>query len=295
MKAFIVGSQGRLGRVIARVLSHTYEIVKSTHDVLDITDNSAVHSVVAAARPSVIVNCAAYNDVDRAENEPEMALAVNAFAVQSLAQVATDVNATLVQYSTDFVFDGDASVPYLETDDPNPRSVYAVSKLLGEWFAAETPRHYVLRVESLFGGVEADEIDGRRRRSSLGLLVDAMLEGKEVRAFVDRIVSPSYVKDVAQATVELLRLDASPGLYHCVGSGNATWFNVAIELSRRLNLQATIREITLDQLDLPARRPKFCALSNAKLIDAGVSMPTWQDAVERYLDDRRRGGSAALL
>ena len=155
------------------------------------------------------------------------ALEVNAFGVLSLARAAAAIDATLVHYGTDFVFDGTASEPYREEDAPNPQSVYAASKLLGEWFA-QGVRHYELRVESLFGGgVNGPRTDGRRPGSSLDRIADALLEGREVWAFGDRVVSPSYVEDVAAATVSLLRAAPAQGLYHCVsGPGTppgSTW------------------------------------------------------------------------
>ncbi len=180
--------------------------------------------------------------------------------------------------------------PYGEDDAANPQSVYAASKLLGEWFA-QGARHYMLRVESLFGGgAPAPGAVGRRPGSSLDRIADALLEGREVRAFVDRVVSPSYVEDVAAATLALVRTAAPHGLYHCVGSGRGTWFEVASALAGELGVEPVIRGITLDELNLRAPRPRFCALSNRKLAAAGVEMPHWRDAVARYAGIRLRCG-----
>ena len=223
---------------------------------------------------------------------PVTALAVNAFGVRSLARAAAGIDATLVHYGTDFVFDGTASEPYGEDDPPNPQSVYATSKLLGEWFA-QGARHYVLRVESLFGGgALALDADGRRLGSSLDRIADALLDGREVRAFTDRVVSPSYVDDVAAVTLALVRKAAPNGLYHCVGSGHATWFDVTVALARQLGVEPAIQGITLDELKLRAPRPRFCALSNRKLAAAGIEMPHWREAVARYARARRGAGGA---
>ena len=290
MRALVTGAGGQLGRTLARVLADGCEVVPLTRAELDITDESRVRSAVAEARPGVIVNCAAYNAVDEAEDDAVATLEVNAFGVRSLARAAAEIDATLVHYGTDFVFDGSASEPYREEDEPNPQSVYAASKLLGEWFA-QGARHYVLRVESLFGGgMNGPGADGRRPGSSLDRIADALLEGREVRAFVDRVVSPSHVEDVAAATVALLRAAPAHGLYHCVGSGHATWLEVARELAERLGVQPAIRGITVDDLNLRAPRPRFCALSNRKLAAAGVEMPHWRDAVARYAAIRLRCG-----
>ena len=279
MKILVTGAKGQLGSTFIRVLSDSYEVVGTVRDELDLTDDISVRAVISEVRPDLILNCAAYNEVDSAESCPETALAVNAFGVQALAVMAAEFSSTLVHFSTDFVFDGNTSKPYSEADIPNPQSVYATSKLLGEWFAAETPQHYVIRVESLFGGKGL-------RRSSLDLLADALLAKESVRAFTDRVVSPSYVEDVAEATMKILTRGLPNGLYHCVGSGSASWFDVVAELASRLQMATPIQPITLKDMDLPAKRPQFSALSNRKLASAGVVIPSWQDAVRRYADTR---------
>lgn len=292
MRTLVTGAGGQLGRTLARVFAAEGDVVPLARADLDLTDDAAVRAAVGDARPDVVLNCAAYNAVDRAEDDPVTALAVNAFGVRSLARAAADAGATLVHYGTDFVFDGSASEPYGEDGAVNPRSVYAMSKLLGEWFA-QGARHYVLRVASLFGGALEPGADGRRLGSSLDRIADALIEGREVRAFVDRVVSPSYVDDVAAATASLVRTAPAHGLYHCVGSGRATWFDVAAELAGRLGVESAVRGVTLDELKLRAPRPRFCALSNRKLAAAGVEMPHWRDAVARYARTRRGAAGRA--
>jgi hypothetical protein len=151
MRVLVTGAAGLLGAAIQREFRAGYAVLALDRAALDLADETAVARTVASAAPDVIVNCAAYNDVDGAERDPEKALRVNAFGVLALARAARAAGATLFHYSTDFVFDGDASEPYDEDARPNPRGVYAASKLLGDWFALEAPGSYVLRVESLFG------------------------------------------------------------------------------------------------------------------------------------------------
>ena len=285
MKVLITGAAGQLGLEISRVFAQDGEVVACSHDRLDICDHAAVLQVTCETRPDVILNCAAYNDVDGAETDPVAAMQVNAFGVRSLAAAARETGAVLVHYGTDFVFDGTADEPYTEEIPPNPQSVYATSKLLGEWFASDTD-HYVLRVESLFGGSAANDADGLPRGSSVDRMADAILSDREVRAFDDRTVSPSFVEDVADATLALLRTRAPFGLYHCVGSGMGTWVDVVQELARYLNRPARIVPVQMADFDMKANRPKFCALSNAKLARVGVSMPTWQDALARFATGR---------
>ncbi len=272
----VLGAAGQLGHAIVQAFSGDAEVVALTRPDLDITDDASVETRLAAERPTVIINCASDNDVDGAESHPLRALEVNAFAVRTLARVAGDLGATLIHYSSDFVFDGTTSKPYVEEDQPNPQGVYAASKLLGEWFAGESPRGFVLRVESLFGAVAAG-------RSSLDSIVARMTQGAEVPVFTDRTVSPSYVHDIAWATRELVRRGAPAGLYHCVNTGATSWFEIATEAARLLRCEARLKPITLNDVTLRAARPMFCALSNTRLTALGIIMPTWQDALARHL------------
>lgn len=272
----VLGAQGQLGSAMTQSLADFHEVVGWGRSDLDLADPVATAGRVAALAPDVVINCAAYNDVDGAQISAELALSTNAWAVRTLARAANELDATFVHYSTDFVFDGTTDRPYREEDEPNPRSTYAVSKLVGEWFAAEVPRHYVLRVESLFGGAVA--------RSSVDRLLTGILSGQEVRAFGDRTVSPSYVEDVVAATLALVDGDRPWGLYHCVNTGCTTWAALARELALIAERpEARIVEVAMADAKLVAPRPQFAALSNAKLAQAGIEMPTWQDAIARYV------------
>ncbi len=287
MRALVTGAAGQLGREISRVFAKHGEVVALPRADLDICDHDAVQRVTHETHPDVILNCAACNDVDGAETDPVTAMQVNGFAVRSLATVAREVGAVLVHYSTDFVFDGETNHPYDELASPGPQSVYATSKLLGEWLACGAPRHYVLRVESLFGaGAEALDPSVRPRGSTLDRMVDAMMAGRPVRAFTDRTVSPSYVPDVAAATRALVKSNAEVGLYHCVNTGRAIWFEVAQAAARRLGCEPLLSPITTGEVKMRAARPSFCALTNDKIVAAGATMPTWEDALDRYLTAR---------
>lgn len=277
MRVLVFGAAGQLGAETVRYWRAGGHVVEPlTRRELDVTSASAVTAAVDAARADVVVNCTAYNRVDDAELDPGAALAVNTWAVKAMSAALRDRDAVFVHYSTDFVFDGMTDRPYVETDAPNPQSTYGMSKLLGEWLAADVPRHYVLRVESLFGGQAA--------RSSLDTMLRNMRSGAPVTAFADRIVSPSYVADVAQATWRLITQPAPFGLYHCVNSGMASWLEVAGYVREVAGLpDAEIRGVPSASVNLRARRPRFAALSNAKLGSVGIPMPTWQDAVARHI------------
>ena len=281
-RVLVTGAQGLLGAAITREFERTAEVIARGHADLDVADESAVRAAFDELRPEAVINCAAYNNVDAAEDNPVETLNVNAFGVLSLARAAAAHSAALVHYSSDFVFDGTTSRPYTEEDLPNPRGVYAASKLLGEWFALETLQGratWVLRVESLFG----DPGPSSTRSGSLGTIVRRIRNGDEVPVFVDRTVSPSYTTDVAKATRAVLESGFPPGLYHCVNSGAATWAEIAQEIAGLIGRPLRMKQITLESATLKAPRPRYCALSNARLAAAGVEMPTWKDALARYL------------
>jgi len=275
MKVLVTGAAGQLGATIVRDWSDRAEVVPLTRDSLDIADAAAIDALVARERPQLLVNCAAYNDVDGAEDHPVDAIRVNALAVRAMAAAAERAGALFVHYSTDFVFDGATGRPYTEDDEPAPQSVYASSKLLGEWFGAEASRYYALRVESLFGG--------RHRRSTVDRIADTIRAGQPARVFTDRTVTPSYVEDVARATWALVESEAPFGVYHCVNSGLTTWFELAREIGRCLGVEPDLVPVKVADVALKARRPQYAALSNEKLARAGVEMPAWQDALRRYL------------
>ena len=290
MRVLVTGASGQLADAVLRAFADR-DLVSYTRATLDVTDVDAVRLAVDQTAPDLIINCAAFNRVDEAESHPADAFAVNAFAVRTLVRAAEGRGAALVHYGSDFVFagfDGPDAEPYDESVEPSPRSIYAASKLVGDWLALAYPRAYVLRVESLFGLPAA----WNGRRGSLDTIVAGLEAGRDVPVFTDRVVSPSYVVDVAAATRYLIDAHAPAGLYHCVNSGRGTWYQVAGEVARLLGVPARLKPITTAETRFAAARPKFCALSNRKLAAAGFEMPTWQDALQRWLAVRGRSPQA---
>jgi dTDP-4-dehydrorhamnose reductase len=293
MRVVVVGARGQLGAAVAEECAPLHETITFGRADLDILDERAVVATMTRLRPDAIVNGIAYTDVDGSEDRPIEALNANAFAVRTLARAAAAAGASLVHYSTDFVFDGTATEPYTESDRPNPRSVYAASKLLGEWFAGDAPRAYVLRVETLFGRTETGPIP----RGSIPNIVNTLNAGGSPKVFEDRTVSPTYLADAARATRLLLESTAPAGLYHCVNSGSCTWLALAQALARGLGgdaLAARIVPVRMADVPLRASRPQYCALSNGKLRAAGIDMPDWQDALARYLTREREHAAERL-
>ncbi len=283
MRIAVLGARGQLGAALvkeAQEASVGHVVLPFGHRELDVTDARAVQAAIDRIRPDAIVNCTGFNAVDLAEDRPVEALTLNAFAVRNMARAAASSEAILVHYGSDFVFDGETETPFTEEDQPNPRSAYAASKLLGEWFAEDAPHAYVLRVESLFGRVP----DGRPPKGTVAAIVAGLRAGTPVTVFSDRTVSPTYVFDAARATVVLLERRAAPGVYHCVNSGHTTRADYAREAARLLGVEPQLEVVSVSDVPLRAPRPRYCALSNAKLAASGASMPTWQDALTRFIN-----------
>lgn len=280
-RVLITGAGAQLASAMRVRFSDGFAVTALSRHDLDITAPGAVARAFRDLRPEIVVNCASFNDVDGAERRAEAALAVNGLALASVAREAAAAGSVLVHFSTDFVFDPvDDPGPLPESAPVRPRSVYAQSKLLGELYARQAPRHYILRVASLFGGAPA--------KSSIDTMAAALQRGGVVRAFADRTVSPSYVVDVAGATARLLTGGVPYGLYHCVNSGHGTWLDVASALAEALGVDphTAVIPVPFESVTLAAPRPKFAALSNGSLAAHGVVLPHWRDAVGRYAATR---------
>jgi dTDP-4-dehydrorhamnose reductase len=284
MKIAVVGARGQLGAAVLHECAARHEPIAFARSDFDLENEAAVSEALTRAHPDVIINCAAYNRVDDAEKNPSEALNVNAFAVRALARAAERLDAILVHYGSDFVFDGKGSKPYTEEDRPNPQSFYAASKMLGEWFALDCSKAYVLRVESLFGSAPG----AAPAKGSVASIAEALQRGAAPKVFSDRTVTATYVMDCAWATLRLIETKAPFGLYHCVNSGACTWVELAETLALELGVEPRVTPVLMAEMTFPAARPLYCALSNEKLRSVGIAMPRWADAVGRYAKGMRR-------
>lgn len=276
----VTGAGGQLGsRLVSAFADSGHDVVALKRSDLDVTDESRTRQIIRELRPDVVANCTAYNAVDGAEADAATAFSVNAGGPAALAAATAGAGSLLVHYSTDFVFDGCASAPYTEQDLTNPLNAYGRSKLAGEEAVRlENPRHFILRVESLFGGYARCGA-----RTTIDFLAEKLAAGRVVNAAIDRTVSPSYVPDVIAATLALVDREAPFGTYHCVASGHASWYEVAKEIAATIGATPVIVPISAGELPGRAARPRFCALDNDKLRRQGVAMPTWQAALHLHL------------
>jgi dTDP-4-dehydrorhamnose reductase len=285
MRVAVLGAAGQLGRDLCPRLPGTMVPLSRAH--IDLEKPETITAHLAADRPDVLVNCAAYNFVDKAETDPGPAFAANGLGVRLLAQACAAAGVKLVHVSTDYVFGLDAArtEPFTEADAPGPVSAYGLSKLVGEYAVrAAHPGHLVVRTCGLYG------VWGSGGKG--GNFVETMLrvagQGKPLRVVNDQRCTPSYTADVAEAIAGLVRAGAS-GLYHVTNSGSCTWYELAAEIFRRSGVTADLSPITSAQFAAPARRPPYSVLSNAKLAAAGVPEPRpWPEALAAYLEERAR-------
>jgi len=277
MKVLLTGAKGQLGRCFCDRLPASWDILATDSETLDITDLEQVKSVVAAYRPNFIVNAAAYTAVDKAEAEYDMAALINEIGPKNLATIANEVGARLVHISTDYVFDGNATAPYLEIADTNPLSVYGKTKLNGELAVSQIqPEALVIRTAWVFSEYGNNFVKTMLRlapgRDTLGIVADQR-------------GCPTYAGDIAMAIISLLQKEAPGGVYHFCGDSEITWSEFAeIIFSSALRqgvLQQVpvINSITTAQYPTPAARPKYSVLNCEKIQCEGVKLSSWKDRV----------------
>lgn len=250
---------------------------------VDITDEKMVEGKIVALRPDVIINAAAYTDVDGAETERELAFAVNELGVKNLAGVAKDMEVKLVHYSTDYIFPGDKEGGYEENDSPGPAvNVYGESKLAGEKILAEVaPEFYLIRTAWLYGFGGKNFVDTMLR----------LAKEKDLLSVVDdQWGSPTYTKDVAAATRRIVTGGFKPGIYHAVNSGVTTWYGLAREIFKQVDIKMEVKSIATKQYPLPAKRPKYSVLKDTK----GLNMRSWQEALKDYLEEKLKTQKSKL-
>ena len=287
-KYLILGASGQLGRDLATRL--TGVVAARDRSQADLTNAESIRSALEAHRPDMVVNCAAYNFVDRAEAEPEAAFAVNALGVRTLARECAVRGIILVHISSDYVFGLDAArrEPWLETDIPGPISVYGASKFAGEQFIqALCPRHFIIRTCGLYGVWGA----GGKGGNFVETMCRLGREGKPVRVVTDEVGTPTYTVDLAEAAQRLIATGKF-GLYHITNGGSCSRFEFAREIFRQAGLDVELRPITSAEYGAAARRPAYATLAMQKYEGLGLPpLRAWRAALAAYLDERKIGGS----
>ena len=294
MKTLIIGAKGMLGHELAKAFLDWKPYLWDM-DEIDITNQAQVNEKISDLGPELIINAAAYTNVDACETNEELATKVNGEAVGYLAEAAVKIGAILVHYSTDYVFDGSKKEGYGEDDEPNPVNAYGRSKLVGERvilneakrseesqglstgsFAGAQDdgfKYYIIRTAWLYGK------DGKNFVETMLSLAE---KGQPIKVIDDQMGSPTYAVDLAKATHELVESNQPSGIYHRTGSGQTSWYGFAKEIFTVFNKQVDLLPCTTAEYPLPAKRPAFSVLNSTKL----APMRTWQEALRAYAQER---------
>ena len=279
MKVLIAGAAGMLGGDVVLAAGNAgHDVVGFGHTELDLTDGAAVSARLEAERPDVVVNCAAWTDVDGAEAAEERAMAVNGTGAGNLAAAAASHEASVVYVSSDYVFDGAKGAPYVETDQPAPLSAYGRTKLAGEEAtAAANPRHFVVRSSWLFGIGGANFVEETLRLAA---------DHGEVLVVRDQVGSPTYTWHLAHGIVRLVE-GLEYGIHHMAASGSCSRYEFAREIFEQAKLEVKVLSATSEMLGRPAPRPPFSALVSQR--EHAIALPPWQDGLAGYLSQREGG------
>ncbi len=273
----IMGVFGQLGRaLLTETGNRNIRANGRDMDTLDIRDRAAVQQFLDEERPRTVINCAAYTAVDDCETHEDEAHAINGAAVDVLAHSCNRIGAKLIHISTDYVFDGNASIPYRETDRVAPQSAYGRSKLEGEIAAAHAERHLIVRTAWLYGHGGRNFVEAIRGQINKGV--------SSLRVVSDQFGTPTLVDDLACAILDLEAVDAE-GMIHAVNSGVTNWHGFASSIVKILGKSINVIPVSTDEFPRPAPRPAYSVLDTTRLNTLiGHDQPSWQDGLRRYLD-----------
>lgn len=299
MRILITGACGMLGRDLVEVLSEGQELYLLDVETfspslssqfstltLDITDSAKTYTEVTRINPDIVIHSAAYTDVDGCETNRDLAFKVNALGTRNIALACQRFDTELLYISTDFVFNGEKGEPYLEFDRPDPQSIYAKSKYWGELYIKSLlNRFYIVRSSWLFG---------KNGKNFVTTILNLAKQKKEIEVVNDQIGSPTYTKDLARAITQLIgteRKDSSTkaslyGIWHITNSGQCSWYEFATEILQDSDVR--VKPITSEELNRPARRPKFSVLENGVWkLQGWKSLRHWKEALKDYLKEIR--------
>jgi dTDP-4-dehydrorhamnose reductase len=285
MKLLVVGYQGQLGKDMMLAASASgFAAEGMDFPAIDITSEAGVRAAVGRYKPDVIINCAAYTAVDKCETEEAAAFAVNAGGVKNLALAARQCGAKFVHISTDYVFDGTKKSPYVESDAPNPMSVYGKSKLAGEKLLLETyDRYFIFRIAWLYGTRGNNFL-----KTILGLARKRAGTGEPLLVVNDQIGTPTYTMHVCNQILSMIRGERF-GLYHCTNEGWCSWFDFARAIVRAYAVPVDVVPCTTAEFPRPAPRPANSVLENERLKKLGINiMPKWEKGLEDYLEEENK-------
>jgi len=282
MRTLLIGARGQLGTALAPLFDG--ELHAPSRGELDLADPPAAYRWVMGCRPDLVINAAAYNLVDRAEDEPQVAYAINALGPRALARACAELGCALVHVSTDHVFgiEPQRQTPYREEDAPGPVSAYGVSKLAGEYFVrAGCPRHFVVRTCGLYGVAASPG-----KSNFVETMLRKAREQNEITVVQDQRCTPTWAADLARAIWRLVATQQY-GLYHATNSGQTSWYEFARTILEMARLDARVVPTSSAQYAARAARPKYSVLDGSLLFRAiGSALPDWRESLANYLNSR---------
>ncbi|MBI4091751.1 MAG: dTDP-4-dehydrorhamnose reductase [Candidatus Levybacteria bacterium] len=281
MKILIFGKTGQLGeQLYIQGIGRKHKVLGFSHKELDITDRKTIEKMIKKFAPDVVMNATAYHVVPDCELYPDKAFLINAIAIRDLAEICQNLSIRFVHYSTDYVFDGKKGSPYLEYDLPTPVQTYGISKMAGEYMAlAFNPKSIVIRASGVYGGKHGS----RSKKGNFALNILREKNKKTLEVSSEQIVNPTYSFDLANATHELIRNKDAKGIYHLANDGYCSWAEFAQEIMRLVGSKTKVIPVDRSGQSGGAKRPLFSALKNIRAAKLGVKLPTWQDAIRRYI------------
>jgi len=283
MKVLVTGAGGMLGRDVVLAAGNAgHDVVGFGHTELDVTEPEALAAKFELERPDVVVNCAAWTDVDGAEDAEAAAMAVNGTAAGHVAAAAAKAGASVVYVSSDYVFDGAKGAPYVETDQTAPLSAYGRTKLAGEEAtAAANKRHFVVRSSWLFGTGGSNFVETMLRLASTQ---------NEVLVVRDQVGSPTYTWHLAYGIVRLIE-GVEYGIHHMAAAGSCSWYDFAREIFDQAKIECLVLSATTEMLARPAPRPAYSVLESQR--EHTIQLPDWHDGLAAYLAQRKAEQEAA--
>ena len=280
MRVVVTGAEGQLGQdVVLELTRKKHEAIGTDREKLDITKEADVFAFIGEVKPDVILHCAAYTNVDAAEENEELAYQINALGTEYLAKAAQQIGAKMLYVSTDYVFNGTATEPYEVDQQTKPLGAYGRTKLAGEELLQKNLKEFfIVRTAWVFG------VHGHNFVKTMIRLGE---ERGEVGVVHDQVGSPTYTVDLAKFMVELMETEQY-GIYHATNSGVCSWYEFAVEIFKQVGMNVTVNPLTSDQFPRPAARPEYSVLSKKKIEEKGlIPLRDWKEALSAYLDESK--------
>jgi len=281
MKIAVIGSTGQLGTDLMKTLNDDHELVGLTHQDIEVADYDSC-LILKKHQPDIVINTAAFHKTDQCEKEPLKTFSVNAIGAKNVALISKEIATTAVFISTDYVFDGSKKEPYTEDDVPAPINTYGISKLAGEHYTRQNPKHYIVRIASVFGKAGASGKGG----NFVETMITKAKKNETITIIDDMWMSPTYTKDAASILKGILELQLPFGVYHATNKGYCSWYQFAQEIFQVTGLNPVLKPIKTEQLSLKARRPRFSALTSTKLSRYNLEPREWKEALRAYLIEK---------